>query len=144
MDRAKLLKLVDKIRAAGYSCDSETVLTVEEYFDGYDEQPPNICANTGLALTSRELRDILSRIESKVCVTRVLVRVYEFEDALQYSDSWVSSDMVFVVTTASVDEVQAWFESLLPTSVGIEMDLSRFNNFPAVPEGSRVIYVQWD
>lgn len=144
MDRAKLLALVNKIRAAGYSRNTETVLSVEDYFDGNDEPHASVLANAGMAVSSQELRDFLLSIRAKQCVQDVWVRVYEFEDALEFGDAWISSDTVFVATTARGDEVREWFAHLRPSVVREETDLARFNNLPPVSSGFRLIAVWWD
>ena len=83
MDRGKLLKLVAKIDAAGKSNDTETVLTLDEYFDGNTETCSNLCANTGRSPSAEKLREFLRRIEERDGVAHALVRVYDYQDALE-------------------------------------------------------------
>jgi hypothetical protein len=144
MDRSKLLLLVDKIKARGYSYNRETVLTIEEYFDGNDEAYSTICANNARPPSAQALREYLLAIRAKPSVSDVLVLVYEFEDALEYQDTWITSDTVYVITSASVREVEEWFRPLTPSDVSEETRLARFNNLPVIGEGSRLVAVWWD
>ena len=144
MDRPKLLALVDKIKAAGYSYDTETVLTIEEYFDGNDEAYSNICANNADPPSAQRLQEFLLSIRAKPSVSDVFVRVCEFEDALAHEDAWIGSDTVFVITSESVGEVEEWFTPLTPSTVSEEVRLGRFNNLPVIREGSRLVAVWWD
>ncbi len=100
MDRSKLLALLNKNKTAGYSYDTETVLRIEEYFDGNDEAYSNICANSINPPSAQALKGYLLAIRAKPSVSDVFVRVYEIEDALAFNDAWIGSDTVFVVTTA--------------------------------------------
>jgi len=144
MDRSKLFTLIDKIKRAGYSYDTETVLTIEDFFDGNDDVCSSICANIADRPSTAVLRDFLLAVRERTCVSDVLIRVYEFEDALASQDTWITSDTVYVISSASVSEVHDWFRPLSPSAIGEESELSRFNNLPDVPEGARVIAVWWD
>ena len=144
MDRTKLLALVDKIKAAGYSYDTETVLTIEEYFDGNDEAYENICANNEKPPSTQVMQDFLLSVRAMPSVSDVFVRVYGFEDAVAHQDAWINSDTVFVITSASDIEVEEWFRQLTPSEVSEETRLGRFNNLPAIPEGFRLVAVWWD
>ena len=144
MDRSKLLRLVQKIKACGHAYDTETVLTIEEYFDGNDEAYSDICANNVSPPSTQALREYLLAIQAKPSVSDVFIRVCGFEDALEYQDSWIRSDTVFMVTSASISEVEEWFRPLTPSSISVETRLSRFNNLPAIGKGSRLVAVWWD
>ena len=144
MDREKLLKLVAKIDAAGTSNDTETVLTLDEYFDGNTETYSNLCANTGRSPSADELLDFLRRIEERDGVAQVLIRVYDYRDALESDDCWINTDSVFLVTDVGLDEIRAWFAPLKYSDVYEERDVTNFNNLPPIPEGHRVVGVWWD
>ncbi len=143
MDRSKLLVLVDKIKASGYSRGTETILTVEEFFDGNDEAY-SICVNNGSPPSTQEMQEYLLAIRAKPSVSDVLIRVYDFEDALASEDTWITSDTVFVITSASVSDVEEWFRPLTPSNVSEETRLGRFNNLPVIENGSRLVAVWWD
>ena len=144
MDRSKLLALVDKIKALGHSFGTETVLTIEEYFDGNDEAYSTACANNAHPLSAQTLQTYLLAIRAKSSVYDVLVRVCDIEDAIACQDAWIGSDTVFVITSASDIEVEEWFRQLTPSGVSEETRLGRFNNLPAIPEGFRLVAVWWD
>jgi len=144
MDRTKLMRLVDKIKAAGYSNETETVLTLEEYFDGNDERCSMICANTGNQPSAQSLREFFDAIRAKPSVRDVLVRVYDFEDALEFQDSWINSDAIYVITSSSIANVGEWFMPLAPSEIYEEKDLKPFNNLPPMPDSYRLIAVWWD
>jgi hypothetical protein len=144
MDRQKLAELIAKIDAVCKSQDKETVLTLDEYFDGNTEEHSTLCANNGKPPSSEELWRFLRGIQDKKEVSQVLVRVYDYCDAIEYGDCWINADTVFVVTTASVDAVGVWFTPLQCTDIFEETDLTTFNNFPSVPHGFRVVGVWWD
>jgi len=144
MDREKLLILIEKIKGLGYSYDTETVLTLEEYFDGNTEEYSTLCANTGHAPRANVLKAFLLNIRNKSSVKDVLMRVYDYEDALQFNDCWISTDTVFVITTAKNTEVEEWFVSLEPSEIYEEHDVSSFNNLPDIRSGYRLLGVWWD
>lgn len=144
MDREKLLKLVAKIDAAGKSNDTETVLTLDEYFDGNTETYSNLCANTGRSPSAEELREFLRRIEQRDGVAHVLIRVYDYQDALESDDYWINTDTVFLVTNVGLNEIKTWFDPLMYSEVYEEKDLTNFNNLPPIPAGHRVVGVWWD
>jgi hypothetical protein len=139
-----LMLLIEKVKTIGYSYDSETVLTLEEYFDGNDQRCDSICANTENQPSARELQEFLLAIRAKPSVHEVLVRVYDFGDALRFQDAWIISDTVFVITNASVSEIEDWFRPLTPSDVYEEKNLDEFNNLPFIPKGFCLIAVWWD
>jgi hypothetical protein len=144
MERDRLLKLIAKIESIGLSHDRETVLTLDEYFDGNTEEYATLCANTSRPISAAELWQFLRRIQGKEDVAHVLIRVYDYEDALADGDCWINTDTVLLVTSASVETVRAWFQSLMFSDVYEEMDLTQYRNLPQVPSGYRVVAVWWD
>jgi hypothetical protein len=79
--------LIAKIDAVRTSPDKETVLTLDEYFDGNTtEEYSTLCANTGKSPSAEELWRLLRGIEDKTEVSQVLVRVSDYDDAREYGD----------------------------------------------------------
>ena len=145
MDRQKLQHLIAKIDAVSTSQDKETVLTLDEYFDGNTEEYSILCANT--EKNHRRLKSFAG-----FCA-RLKIRQ-------TYHNCWcVSTTMTMHLNIAiagsirtrfslsrrrRIDAVRDWFAPLAYSDIYEETDFRTFNNFPPVSHGFRVFGVWWD
>ena len=148
IDQSKKLALIRKIRRIQSHTqggkEKEVVLSLNDYFDGDTSECCAILANTTKQLSSEACRHFLDGIASRPEVPHILIRFYDYEDALDFDDSWINSDTVFISTSASLTEVNEWFNPLEPTTVEEVIDTKGFANLPAVPSGHRLFAVWWD
>jgi hypothetical protein len=143
IDQSKKKTLIEHIKQRQTANDREILLEPDLYFDGYDRHHCAVCANVGPFSASQfaaRLREIRQRPE----VAAIFIRFYEYADALEFEDSWIGSDSVYLVTSASVDVVRSWFEDLEISDVWEESDITKFPNVAEIPRGSRLVAVWWD
>jgi hypothetical protein len=137
------MALVEHIQKRQALSKSEILLTPELYFDGYDANHFTICANVTPISTNRfaaRLRELGQRPE----VSFVFVRLYDYADALEDEVSWIGSDSVYIITSASLDAVRDWFVDFEISDVWEETDFTKFDKLPEIPDGFRLVVVWWD
>ena len=146
MDQTKKLGLIQKVKDIQRRCpkDKEIVMTLDDYFDGNDESCCIILANNTNLNSSADFERFLRQIKNRQDVSDIFIRFCSCDDALDDANTWINSDTVFVVTSASVDEVGKWFESMEASSVDEEIDLTKFSNLPPIQNGHKLIAVWWD
>lgn len=115
------------------------MVTLEEFFSGNDVVGSIRC-NLPSEPHPEELYKVLKEIAARADVADVRVVVTMFDDP-----DWPFSDIVYIVTTASVDEVMGWYpENLAPDET--------WDGFPehiqyepyTPPAGFRAIGCWWD
>ena len=143
IDQAKKMALVEHIQKRQSFSKSEILLTPDLFLDGYDADHCTICANVTSISTNRfaaRLRELGQRPE----VSSVFVRFYDYVDALEDEDSWVGSDSVYIITSASLDAVRDWFADFEISDVWEESDFTKFDELPEILEDFRLVAVWWD
>jgi hypothetical protein len=143
IDQAKKQAMIAHIRRREQTDDREILLAPEFYFDGYEHPHCTICANVGAFPTSQfegRLREVGRRPE----VFGVFVRFYSYADAVEFEDSWIGSDSIYVVTSADPEDVRGWFSDFEPSDVWEVGDLERFPDVYPLPDGARLVAVWWD
>ena len=118
----------------------EIVVSLEDFFTGNSDLG-SIGCNLGpkqppIAEFYRVLRDI----RSKPNVQDVLVRIYDYKDP----SSWPYTDTVYIISSASPDEVKQWVEPLLPDEVYGEWMYGKPSAAPDVKSGMVPYSVWWD
>lgn len=148
IEHEKKMALIRKIRRVQSQThngkEKEIVLSLEDYFDGDASDHCVILANTRNALSGPAFHNFLGSIAAKPEVSNVLIRFYDYEDALDFDDAWINSDTVYVSTSASAAEVKTWFESLEPSSVEVVTNRTGFANLPSLPHGHALFALWWD
>lgn len=139
--RQRLIEWIDKI---GHSYQTETAIPIDMYFTGNDEECCIITCNTGENISSNYLYSQLAEVRNRPEVKDVLVRFYDYDDALQDDDIWINADTVWVVTCASVADVSKWVDHLCPTDIHEEEIGTNFVNPPEIPAGYRMVAIWWD
>ena len=146
MDELKKLELIRKIRKVqGHAPrPKEILISLEDFFDGNDEAPCGLLANTRVHLSAPQVAEHLRQVRSRADVSGCFIRFYDYDDALDFADAWVNSDTVYVVSSAGVDEIASWFAPLEPSDVRVEQDVEAFANAPTIPAGHAMVAVWWD
>lgn len=124
------------------------VVGLEEFFDGNEDKysiAPNEVGygHPGLA----EFHKVLSEIRRRPDVQDVLVAIHECPEADEPADAdiWPSAESVYVLTSATVDDLRAWTAPLKPTNVG--EGWSGGERPPAAPKpkrGNKALFLIWD
>lgn len=143
IDEAKKKALIEHIKERQTSCEREILLAPEFYFDGYDDEHCTVCANVGPFTTSHfaaRLREVSQRSD----VSAVFIRFYDYANALEFQDSWIGSDSVYVITSASLDVVRNWFADLEVSDVWEESEVTKFPDVSKIPDGFRLVAAWWD
>jgi len=145
MDQTKKLVLIQKVKEIQRASpkDKEIVIPLKDYFDGNDEDCCIILADAGQS-SSANFEQFLRQIKNRHDVSDIFIRFYSYDDALDDANTWINSDTVFVVTSAPPEEVKKWFESMEPSSVDEETNLTQFANLPSIQSGHKLIAVWWD
>jgi hypothetical protein len=114
VDFSKRVALVEHINATGLIPGGQPspVVTLEEFFDGNDDTGSIGC---NLLLPGPQFfYEILKSIRSRPDVQDVLVAISDLDVG---DDFWPFSDRVYVLTSASAEDVARWAEALQPGAV---------------------------
>lgn len=143
IDQARKKTLIEHIKQRQKSNDREILLTPDLYFDGYDDKRCTVCANVG-PFTTSDFAAHLREVGLRPDVSAVFIRFYDYADAEEFEDSWIGSDSVYVVTSASLEAVRDWFKDFQVSDVWDETDLTKFPDLAHIPDGFRLVAVWWD
>lgn len=115
------------------------LLTISEFFDGNDVVG-SIGVNLPGAPHPDEIRSVLEEILARPDVADVRVEVRAFDDP-----EWPFSDLVWVVSSATAEEVARWFPGrLAPDAIGSGWDEDREYEECPVPAGHTPYACFWD
>lgn len=140
---AKIMEQYDQ----GAGGEAMPVVSLEDFFDqNWDEHSlaPNIAGDVRPPL--RECYRTLLEIRNRPNVQDVLVGIHEtpYADDPDDFDIWPDSDTLYVITTATEDEVSTWVSALKPNEVGGgELGIKPFRP-PKLLPGMAVYAVWWD
>jgi hypothetical protein len=137
-----LERITERVARHGDVNLSETVrpiLTLSEFFDGNNVNGTIGC-NLDPPPSPAQFHSMLKAIVARPQVSDVRIVVTQFDDP-----AWPFSDTVWVITSATPDEVSAWFDKAVrPT----ECWEGWYPDHPAepvnVPAGMRIVTCQWD
>ena len=151
MDQNRLALLMNEIDRQGgindFSAPSPAV-PIDLFFQGNDD-PGSIGCNIpddeypGIG----KFYEVLKSIQIRNDVQAVLVRIYEVEDGM-----WPFSDEVYILTSASLEEVKSWVADLFPAEVygdserndGKDWESVKPLSGPDLLPGMNAFYVWWD
>jgi len=133
--------LLSRIREQGFPEDgARPVVTLEEFFEGNDDLGSigcNLTEHPGPQRFYAVLRDVRGRGD----VQDVLVAITEDMG----DDEWPFSDSIYVVTSASREQVAQWVAELQPDPLGGEGYFPTAPGAaPALKPGFRVYTLWWD
>jgi hypothetical protein len=117
------------------------LVTLEEFFEGNGD-PGSIGYNLPDPPEPLDFFELLKAIRSRPEVSDVRVEVKDLEDP----EGWPSTDTLWIITSASVEEVRSWFPAPLAPDDMIE----GFNSSPSevasydIPPGMQAIGVWYD
>ncbi len=149
----KRKRLIAKI-IAQYDADDRPevppVVGIDEFFDGnwdVSSVAPNIVGygHPGLSAFYR----VLKEIRSKPNVQDVLMAIQEcpFADEAYDADLWPTSDTIYVLTSATKEELAQWAASLKFNEIGEGWSCGTGINPASAPDlkdGMRVLALWWD
>jgi len=151
--RGKRKKLIEKITAQ-YDADDRSevfpVVGLDEFFDGnwdVSSVAPNIVGygHPGLAAFYR----VLKEIRSKPNVQDVLMAIQEcpYADEVYDADLWPTSDTIYVLTSATKEELAQWAAPLKFNEIGEGWSCGtgiKPASAPDLKEGMQVLALWWD
>lgn len=120
--------------------NTELVVSLESFFEGNDDLGSIGCNLGDEQPSPSDFYQVLSAIRSKSEVQDVLVRICDYSDP----DSWPYTDTVYIVTSASAENIEEWLGPLKPDEVHPEW---MYGKPPAAPEphpGMTAYSVWWD
>ena len=114
------------------------LVTVEEFFDGNTEIG-SIGCNLDSAPTPQQFHAVFLAIAQRPDVKDIRVQVTMFD-----VPEWPFTDTVYIMTTASSDEVASWFpEELKPDETWIGFVDHAYEPY-VVPAGTQAVACWWD
>lgn len=137
-DRGKLMAKIVAQNPPGEL--REIVVSLEDFFTGNDDRGSIGCNLGEKQPAIAEFYQMLRDIRSKPNVQDVLVRIYDYDDPT----SWPYTDTVYIVSSASHEEVKKWVAPLLPDEVHTEWMYGKPPAAPEVKSGMTPYSVWWD
>jgi hypothetical protein len=137
-------QLVAKIKAQGHSGYEVPfpVVSLEDFFTGNEDLGSigcNLSPHPGL----EKFFDVLRSIRARPDVQDVLVTIYECDE--DDETMWPFSERIFVLTTASSQDLAEWARELQPTEVLNDGFVGGKPHAAPIPrEGMKVLSLWWD
>jgi hypothetical protein len=135
--------LIKKIRSQGLPSFSDPlpVVSLEDFFEG-NEDYGSIGCNLLEHPSPQRFFEHLLAIRSRSDVQDVLIEIFEVEE----SDStiWPFSERVYVLTSASTEDVADWMKPLEPDEIEVGYFQDKPPAAPELREGMRVYAAWWD
>jgi hypothetical protein len=135
-------RITERVCRLGHPDDPDTprpLVSVAEFFEGNEEVGSigcNLSSQPSPAQFHRLFRDFLERPD--VEDVRVQITMFDVPE-------WPFSDTVYIMTTATPDEVGSWFpESLRPDESWLGFAVDQAYEPYDVPAGHQVVAVWWD
>ncbi len=138
-----LERITERVSRNGDVNDLNTprpLLTLAEFFDG-NEIDGSIGCNLNPMPTVAEFHQLLKVIAARPDVFEVRVQITMFDNP----DEWPFSDTVWVITSASPEEVAAWFdEAVRPDECSVGWPEGLALEPCEVPPGMNPVMCFWD
>jgi hypothetical protein len=137
-----LQRIAERVNRNGDPDDVDTprpLLTIDEFFDG-NTSVGSIGCNLPQAPLPSVFYDLFKRILARDDVADIRVQVTAFDDP-----DWPFSDTVYIMTTASPEDVASWFDTgFAPDAVSEGFNPGVTYESYVVPAGVRPIGCWWD
>jgi hypothetical protein len=137
-----LERITERVNRLGNINDPETprpLLSVEEFFDG-NTHPGTIGCNLENAPSPEQFHALFKAMAQRPDVHDIRVQITMFDDP-----EWPFSDAVYIMTSASPEEVFSWFpDELQPGGTWEGFPEGQAFEPYAVPPGARPIACWWD
>jgi hypothetical protein len=138
--RERLLKRINRNGDINNFDNPRPLVTLEEFFEGNDDFA-SIGYNFNPPPGPQALYKLFKHVRDRPDVADVLVEVKDHEDP----EGWPSSDTVWIVTSASPDEVQGWLGDQFRADEILEGWGTSLKREPyEVPVGMKAIGVWYD
>lgn len=136
-----LARITERVNRLGDPDDPDTLrplVTIDEFFVGNPE-PGSIGCNLLCSPTPDQFYAVFQSIASRPEVEDVRVQITAFD-----LEEWPFTDTVYVMTSASPEEVKAWFpEDLRPDDTWVGFADQAYEPYE-VPAGTQPIACFWD
>jgi hypothetical protein len=136
-----LEKVTERVTRQGHPDAKGTptpLLSLEEFFEGNDVTGSIGCNLDGSPPPSR-FYELFELIAAKPEVKDIRVQITMFDDP-----DWPFSDTVFIMTSASPEEVETWFsDDLKPDEISVGFARNSYEQY-MVPPGTQPICCWWD
>jgi hypothetical protein len=137
-----LQRITERVNRLGNPNRPETpcpLLTIEEFFEGND-CVGSIGCNLSPTVTPARFYAVFKEIAARCDVKDIRMQITAFDDP-----DWPFSDTVYILTSASVEEVAGWFDAdLRPDEVSegfrSGMTYERYD----IPPDTRPVLCWWD
>jgi hypothetical protein len=136
-----LERITERVTRLGHPDNAETprpLVTVEEFFDGNTEAG-SIGCNLESTPTPAQFYELFRAIGLRPEVKDIRVQITAFD-----VPEWPFSDTVYILTSASPDEVASWFPKELAPDETWEGFVGQPYEPYQIPEGTRPIACWWD
>lgn len=136
-----LERITERVNRLGHPDDPETprpLVTLEEFFTGNSEAG-SIGCNLPSAPSPEQFHGLFQAIARRPEVADIRVQITAFD-----APEWPFSDTVYIMTSASAEEVASWFpEDLRPDETWRGFADQGYEPY-AVPPGTEPIGCWWD
>ena len=136
-------ELIKKIRAQELLCaqGSRPVVSLEDFFSGNFDYG-SIGCNLAISPGPQGFFNILKAIRDNDSVQDVLVEVNEVVE--DYPQTWPFADRIYVLSSASANEVRAWLAPLEPDDLSEGWANGTPPAVPVLKSGVKVYAAWWD
>jgi hypothetical protein len=134
-------ELIRRINAQGFSSSDgpAPVVALEDFFEGNNDE-----GSIGCNLSDHPGVDcfyaVLKRVRGRKNVQDVLVEISDVED----EPGWPFSERIYILTSASTDDVEDWLSDLQPNEVDEGYAFGVPKAAPKLKRGMRVVNAWWD
>ena len=139
--------LLEKLKSFdfGRHGQAQPVVSLEEFFVGNEDEGSigcNLDEHPGLPFFFETLQNIRSRAD----VQDVLVEITTIDELTNPgSETWAFSDHVYIITSASREEVAQWMKPLMPGDIENGWTIGKSHvTAPGILEGNKVYVAWWD
>ncbi len=143
--RQKLIGLIDRqipLATLNLGAGPRLTVSLEDFFTD-NEDYGSIGCNLNDHPGPQEFFRILRQIRTRPEVKDILVGIASVEEP-DPGGAWPFSETVYVVTTASDDQVREWAQSLQPDEVGSVGIFAYQPYIAAPPPPYRIVMLWWD